>query len=106
MEVKPTQIELPLMVGGTGLKEIPYARTGLYETQEQVGVSAIKLDGITQPSFVEMKQQEIQVSAPISKLKSIQTLKPESMLKRNNNLKTRTNIKNKTKCNYRQKIKF
>jgi len=87
MEVKPTQVELPLMVGGTGLKEIPYARTGLYETQEQVGVSAIKLDGITQPSFVEMKQQEIQVSAPISKLKSIQTLKPESMLKETTILK-------------------
>jgi len=32
--VKDTVIEAPLMVGGRGLKTIPYKGTGLYEVQE------------------------------------------------------------------------
>jgi len=86
MEVKPTQVELPLMVGGTGLKEIPYARTGLYETQE--GVSAIQLKGTLQPQYTEIKQREVQITSPsvtsilkpaikeIEETKSILSIKP------------------------------
>ena len=80
----PTKVELreiPLMVGGTRLREIPYAGQGLYERTEGVGVGAIQLKGVVQPSFIEMREEQRFIQPQIEMLKArqefIQPLKEE-----------------------------
>lgn len=54
--------EYPLMVGGKGLKTLPYAGTGQYEVQESISPVTISIP--TQKDFTEQKPQERIVQIP------------------------------------------
>lgn len=73
VEVIPMPGEgLPSMVGGLGLKEIPYAGLGLYERTEVVSIPAIKEEAILKPALVG-----VQIPRIISKVEVIPKVIPK-----------------------------
>ena len=72
--------DLPLMVGGTGLKTIPYEKTGMYETTE---LSSISRTGIMQPSLRKTDTQikDISLVGERAKEKQVQQHKQISLFK-------------------------
>lgn len=88
----PEVKETPLMVGGTGLKEVPYAGTGLYERTESVSIQTIKptkIDSIKSNVLQDFSQKGVSIiplfknktelkKTPFqkTKVKTIQEIKP------------------------------
>ena len=92
----PISIETPLMVGGLGLKEVPYAGLGLYERTEPEPffgeLLAITKDGIIEPAKVETKPDVFLIETPSVYLgvgpKIISGLKPLVDIREITKLKT------------------
>jgi len=99
--------ETPLMVGGTGLKTLPYAGTQQYEYQE-LGAMTISIP--TQKAFVETRPSEklevISIQKPSLKFKTPQLNVPKEIIKPREEFKMKEVLKPIERVREKEKLKI